>query len=99
DLAPEPDSFTSHAVTPLTERTARYFYMFGRRPQGNETTLDIKKEERAFAEDKRMIEAQQRNMDLLPASRLIATTADEGIVLYNRLVDIWIQREADRPPS
>jgi vanillate O-demethylase monooxygenase subunit len=89
----EGDTFASHAVTPLTDKTARYFYMFGRRPQGDETAYEITDKECAFAEDKAMIEAQQRNIDANPNARFIATSADKAIVVFNRLIEKLLQEE------
>lgn len=40
---------------------------------------------KAFAEDKTMIGAQQRSVDLVPGRRFIATAAAKGVVLFKRL--------------
>jgi phenylpropionate dioxygenase-like ring-hydroxylating dioxygenase large terminal subunit len=85
--------FTSQAVTPLTPKTARYFYIMGEQPRRGTTSYDLTNTERAFAEDKAMIEAQQSNIDLTPGYRFRATTADRGVVAYNRLVSRLIGLE------
>ena len=41
----------------------------------------------AFGEDKTMIEAQQRVIDATPAPRIMPTSADKGVTVYNRLVE------------
>jgi phenylpropionate dioxygenase-like ring-hydroxylating dioxygenase large terminal subunit len=79
--------FVSHAVTPMTEKTTRYFYMAAMRRYGDETEADMTSLEKAFTEDKVMIEAQQRILDVTPDCRMALTTADTGIVLFNRLVE------------
>jgi len=93
--APDPDAaqaglnFTSQAVTPMTARTARYFFSWGpHRRHGDEAMRDgmMKMADMAFAEDKLMIEAQQRVIDLTPDPRIMPTSHDRGLTLFNRLV-------------
>jgi len=94
------DGFTTQAVTPLTDKTARYFYIMGSRRQGEETTYDkadMAVTEKAFVEeDKMIIEAQQRNIDVTPGWRFMLTTADREIVLFNRIVEKLIREESAR---
>jgi vanillate O-demethylase monooxygenase subunit len=90
DLAGEGITFTSQAVTPLTAKTARYFFSWGpRRDQGDEALRDtlMKIAGVAFTEDRVIIEAQQRVIDSSAAARVLPTSADQGVILYNRLVD------------
>lgn len=96
DLNQPPGEFTSQAITPLTEKTARYFYTMGQRRRGDETVYDLTLTEKAFAEDKMMIEAQQRNIDVTPGWRFISITADRGAVLFNRLVEKLAREESPR---
>ena len=59
-------TFTSQAVTPTGDRTARYFFSWGpHRQHGDEALRDVlmKIAAQAFGEDKIMIEAQQRVID------------------------------------
>jgi len=95
--APAPDraltgegvTFTSQAVTPLTDRTARYFFSWGpRRDQGDAALRDMLMgvADQAFTEDRLMIEAQQRVIDATPNPRIMPTSADKGVTLYNGLV-------------
>ena len=83
-------NFTSQAVTPMTDKTARYFFSWGpHRGHGDEALRDgmMRMADMAFAEDKRMIEAQQRVIDLAPAdARIMPTSHDRGVTLFNRLV-------------
>lgn len=96
DAPPPPDmpafgvTFTSQAVTALTDRTSRYFFSWGpRRDQGDEALRDTLMgiAGMAFAEDKLMIEAQQKVIDLDPARAVMPVSFDKGVVLYNRLVE------------
>ena len=41
----------------------------------------------AFAEDKTMIEAQQRVIDITPDPQVMPTAHDKAVTLYNRLVE------------
>ncbi len=80
---------TSQAVTPMTERTARYFFSAGpHRAHGDDAARDSMMQtiHQAFAEDKVMIEAQQRVIDTTPDPRIMPTTADKGVTIFNQLV-------------
>ena len=96
-LAGEGITFTSQAVTPLTDETARYFFSWGpRRDQGDEALRDVLMgiANRAFTEDRIMIEAQQRVINNTPARKVLPTSADMGVTLYNRLVESLVAAEA-----
>ena len=74
------DDFTSQAVTPITDKTTRYFFSWGpRKGEGSERNADqmLELAHRAFAEDKEMIEAQQRIIDVRPGKEVL-TSADLG---------------------
>ena len=100
DLDPAAKKFVAQqAITPLTEKTARSFYIMaahrchGGADQRDATMAVVPK---IFAEDKAMIEAQQRIIDVTPGWRFIATTADRGVVLFNRLVEKLVREESAR---
>ena len=83
-------SFTSQAVTPLTERTSRYFYSWGpNKGEGSDAIADamMKIAQVAFGEDKRMIEAQQESIDLDPTRAELLTSADAGPVRRRRVIE------------
>ena len=89
-------TFTSQAVTPITEHTARYFFSWGPRSDwGNEGVRDelMAVAANAFAEDKRMIEAQQQVIIGTAVPRVMPTSADRGVLLFNRLVDRLLKAE------
>lgn len=91
-------TFTSQAVTPLTDRTARYFYSWGpHRAHGDEALRDVLMgiALKAFTEDRIMIEAQQRVIDASPDARVMPTSGDKGVLFYNRLVERLAR--AERP--
>lgn len=81
------EGFSSQAVTPVTDKTCRYFYIMGRRRRAEESIYDMSITEKAFAEDREMIEAQQRNIDGMKEWRFMPNTADRGVILFNRLLD------------
>lgn len=96
DLAISGVNFTSQAITPLTDKTTRYFFTAGpHRKFGNEALRDmiVQITHAAFAEDKRMIEAQQRIIDLAPDHPIMPTIHDKGVTLFNRLVETMATRE------
>ena len=80
-VEPLAENFTSQAVTPLSEKTSRYFFSWGPRAGvGSDTLADAMLElaHMAFSEDKAMIEAQQRSIDLAPGQKEVLTSADVG---------------------
>jgi vanillate O-demethylase monooxygenase subunit len=91
-------TFTSQAVTPLTEKTSRYFFSWGpRRDHGDAAHRDMLMAiaAKAFGEDKVMIEAQQRVVDHTPGARVMPTAHDRGVTLYNRLIDKLVKNEGN----
>jgi len=89
-------NFTSQAVTPMGEKTARYFFSWGpHRRHGDEQMRDnmMKVAGQAFAEDKVMIEAQQRVIDETASPQIMPTSHDRGVTLFNGLVRKLVQTE------
>jgi vanillate O-demethylase monooxygenase subunit len=89
-------NFTSQAVTPTSPNTSRYFFGWGpARSQGDEAMaqqmLDIALQ--AFNEDKTIIEAQQRVMDLDRTRIPMPLPADRGPILYQRILKRLIEQE------
>lgn len=94
-------TFTSQAVTPMTDKSSRYFFSWGpHRRHGDEKLRDTLMEiaALAFEEDRVMIEAQQRVIDATAEHRIMPTSADRGITLFNRLVE-RLARDGGRPPG
>lgn len=82
------------AVTPVGRRASRYFYAVGTRARD----IDPGKLERlfgvttaAFYEDKRIIEAQQKLIDLEPGRAMLPTSLDAGPTQFRKLVDSLAQ--------
>ncbi len=95
------DQFTSQAVTPMTDRTARYYFSWGPRAgDGAAATADgmIALARKAFAEDKDIIEAQQRIIDFDPDRREMLTSADVG-PMQMRAVIRELAAQEDAPPT
>jgi len=89
-------SWTSQAVTPLTHRTARYFFSTGpNRAHGDDALRDgmVAVARMAFAEDKQMIERQQVVIDRMPHKDVMPTIHDKGSILFNRMVDRLVKAE------
>ncbi|HSG57301.1 MAG TPA: aromatic ring-hydroxylating dioxygenase subunit alpha [Paracoccaceae bacterium] len=76
------DTFTCQAVTPLTADTACYFFAFGPR-SANADRQDFFADLglRAFHEDKRMIEAQWRTMQVT-STRIMPLAMDQAVMKY-----------------
>jgi len=49
----------------------------------------------AFGEDKVVIEAQQRVIDMTPEPMIMPTAHDRGVTLFNRLVEKLARAERD----
>jgi phenylpropionate dioxygenase-like ring-hydroxylating dioxygenase large terminal subunit len=91
-------SFSSQAVTPTGDKTARYFFSAGpHRAFGNEEVrnMQINMALMAFAEDKVMIEAQQKVIDRAPDRIVIPTSHDRSVTQFNRMVDKLAREEKE----
>lgn len=83
-------TFTSQAVTPTGDRSARYFFSWGpHRNYGGDALRDqlMALADVAFGEDKLMIEAQQRVIDRTSDPQIMPTAHDRGVTIFNRLVE------------
>lgn len=89
-------TFTSQAVTPMTDKTSRYFFCWGpHRNHGDEKLRDTLMgiADMAFGEDKAMIEAQQRVVNATENPVVMPTAHDKGVTIFNRMVDRMIKAE------
>lgn len=94
--SPDPEAaiaglnFTSQAVTPLTDKTSRYFFSWGPHERQGDAAMRetmMAMAETAFAEDKVIIEAQQKVIDRTEVPQIMPTKHDYGITLFNRLIN------------
>ncbi len=84
------------AVTPMGPRSSRYFYAAGARSGDIDPDRVAKLygvTEAAFHEDKSLIEAQQKLIDLEPARRMLPTSLDAGPTQFRRIVERLIESE------
>lgn len=91
-------NFTSQAVTPVTDKTSRYVFSWGpRRSQGDEKDAEAMLElvYGAFKEDRAMIEAQQKVMDLTPGAQPMLTNSDKAAVIFQRLMQSLARSDAE----
>ena len=87
--------FTCQAVSPLTEKTSRYFFANGpwaRVAHLKQFFLDFSY--MAFNEDKAIIEAQQRVIAQAPDRPMLPTTLDAGPSRFRVLMEKMIKDEA-----
>jgi vanillate O-demethylase monooxygenase subunit len=85
-----------NACTPETERSTHYFWVSARDYLQDDQQLDAflyKLTVDAFDEDKDMLEAQQRCIELDPAAPTVNVSADWGSVQMRRLMAQLIERE------
>lgn len=90
------NSYSAHAITPMSDDTARYFFTFGPHKQGStEEASDafIKIAFAAFAEDQAFIEAQAGVIREQPGLRVMPTGADRGITMFHLLMDRLAKEE------
>jgi phenylpropionate dioxygenase-like ring-hydroxylating dioxygenase large terminal subunit len=81
----------------MTARTSRYFYAAGARSSDIDPGRVAKLygvTEAAFHEDKSIIEAQQKLIDLDPARRMLPTSLDAGPTQFRRIVQRLIDSES-----
>lgn len=91
-------NFTSQAVTPTGEGTARYFFSWGpHRGHGDEAMRDgmMALAGKAFHEDKVMIEAQHKVIARSPGVAVMPTAHDRGVTLFNRLVERLARQDSE----
>ncbi len=90
DLPKTGVTFTSQAVTALTDSTSRYFFSWGpHKDHGDAAFRDMLMgiADMTFGEDKLIIEAQHKVIEESPGARIMPTSADIGVTQYNRLVE------------
>lgn len=90
-------TFTSQAVTPMTDETARYFFCWGpHKAHGDAALRDMLMgiAHQAFAEDKVMIEAQHKVIRSTPNPQIMPTAHDRGVTIFNRLAEKLARAEA-----
>ncbi|MEI7949539.1 MAG: aromatic ring-hydroxylating dioxygenase subunit alpha [Gammaproteobacteria bacterium] len=85
-------TFTSQAVTPLTANTSRYFFCWGPRSEEHAANPQIIENlwqlaHQAFEEDRVMIEAQQRNIDLHTNAPVLSISHDRGPTLMRKVIE------------
>ena len=93
------DSLTCQAVTPETEQTSRYFFSFGPRREVRDPAIAegmMAGARAAFEEDRVMIEAQQRIINLAPDRPKVPMTADRALGQFRWLLDKLIEEENSR---
>jgi vanillate O-demethylase monooxygenase subunit len=85
------------AVTPISSRASRYFFAAGARA----ADIDPDRLDRLFAvtriafeEDKAIIEAQQKTIDLEPGRPMLPTSLDAGPTQFRRLVETLMEAAA-----
>ena len=101
-VAPLNETFTSQAVTPLTQKTSRYLFSWGPRSgEGADKMAEALRQLAilAFTEDKEMIEAQQRVIDFDPGRKEVLTSADVGPTQMRAVIQRLIAAETDPAPA
>lgn len=86
----------SHAGMPVSDRAARYYFLSAAgRAEGAEEAcrMGIEVLRLVLEEDKRIIEGQQRIMDLTPELRVMPTAHDLAIGYYDRAIARLLKEE------
>lgn len=89
-------------ITPETENSIHYFWGMARsfKITDTELTASIREQQGAvFMEDKEVLEAQQRNLELDPERKLLLLDIDAGGVMARRLIDKAILAERSNVES
>ena len=83
-------------ITPETETSIHYFWGMARhfKPHDNSLTVQIRDGQgRIFAEDRAILELQQRNLLQHPQRKLLMLNIDAGGVQARRIIDRWLAEE------
>ena len=86
-----------NSITPETERSCHYFWVNARdfdQDNAERSAFFLKTVTQAFNEDKNILEAQQKNIDLDPKAPTLNVNADWGGVQAVRMMDSLIAAEA-----
>lgn len=99
DVEPQTANFTSQAILPMTPGSTRYFFCWGPRASEQAVNPQLREQmwalaQQAFGEDKRMIEAQQRNILLQTGAPVQSITDDRGPTLMRKVIDRLLAAEA-----
>ena len=89
-------TYNSQAVTPMEDGKARYFFCWGpHKDHGDAKLRDFLMgiAGQAFAEDKVMIEAQQKIINATPNPVPMPSAHDRGVTIFNRLVEKMARNE------
>lgn len=90
------NGYVLNTVTPETDRSCHYFWAFARNYRIGETYLTQELRQGVsgiFAEDERVLEAQQRAVDAHPGRAFYNLRIDAGAVWARRLIDRLIAEE------
>ncbi|MEY4760336.1 MAG: hypothetical protein RLZZ200_192 [Pseudomonadota bacterium] len=91
-------SWTSQAVTPISDKKTTYYFCFG--PWDKQPGAADMKEAfkglalKAFTEDWEMLTAQQKSLDADPSRKMVLFDVDRAPVLYRRVVDKILAEDA-----
>jgi phenylpropionate dioxygenase-like ring-hydroxylating dioxygenase large terminal subunit len=90
-------SSSCQAVTPMTDRTSRYFYAMGRWAR-NAASVEAMFEltQTAFLEDNVVLTAQQRVIDNSPDAKPMLLPSDREGVEFSRIMNRLMQEEQDQ---
>ena len=93
--APVHESFTCQAVTPITDRKTCYFFGFGPRAEKAEyEEMYYQMGVKAFAEDKIMIDAQQRLIDATANPRMLPLGMDAATSLFRTMMERQTRKDS-----
>ncbi len=101
-VTPLAENFTSQAVTPMTDRTSRYYFSWGPRvAKGSDALADamLAVAHMAFNEDKTMIESQQRVIDKSPDVRMTMTSSDAAPMQMRAVIERLIKLDGAPDPA
>jgi phenylpropionate dioxygenase-like ring-hydroxylating dioxygenase large terminal subunit len=93
--------FASNALMAESDEATHSFFRWGPRSGENPSIVDILMEagKVGFAEDKRIIEAQQRVVRRNPNKKMLTIAADVGLVMMRRVIDEALAAEAASAPA
>lgn len=91
-------SYSCQAVTPETDKTSHYFFSWGPRSSIDNPELPdfmLQAALAAFEEDRQMIEAQQKSLDINPEIGRMVIAADRSLTMFRAKMDRLLQVDVD----
>ncbi|MDT4829674.1 Toluene-4-sulfonate monooxygenase system iron-sulfur subunit TsaM1 [compost metagenome] len=97
-IEPVTSDVTNQSITPISAQRSRYCFSWAPRAKGGSPELAdgmIAIARMAFGEDRDIIEAQQRSLNLAPDAKLVPTTSDTALGQFRWIIERMLKAEEE----